>query len=118
MVIICFGLAGGCGTNSADPDRSDSDTIVNNFTLSIISSALFANACTVGTIQIDSEALPQFTFVEIEFVPGFNTVGACILDDDVVLDENGRAFLDFITDYVIGVESTGSFRIVLKADRK
>lgn len=116
VVIICIGLVGGCGTNSADPDRSDPDTIVGNFILSIISSSLFANACTVGTIQIDSEALPEFTFIEIDFVPGFNTVGACILDDDVVLDSNGRAFLEFITDYVVGVESTGSFRILLNAE--
>jgi len=116
VVIICIGLVGGCGTNSADPDRSDSDTIVGNFILSIINSALFANACTVGTIQIDSEALPEFTFIDIDFVPGFNTVGACILDDDVVLDSNGRAFLEFITDYVVGVESTGSFRILLNAE--
>jgi len=116
VVIICIGLVGGCGTNSADPDRSDPDNIVGNFILSIISSSLFANACTVGTIQIDSEALPEFTFIEIDFVPGFNTVGACILDDDVVLDSNGRAFLEFITNYVIGVESTGSFRILLNAE--
>lgn len=116
VVIICIGLVGGCGTKSADPDITDSDNIVGNFILSIISSSLFANACTVGTIQIDSEALPQFTFIDIDFVPGFNTVGACILDDDVVLDSNGRAFLEFITDYVVGVESTGSFRILLKAE--
>ncbi len=116
VVIICIGLVGGCGTNSADPDRSDPDNIVGNFILSIISSSLFANACTVGTIQIDSEALPEFTFIDIDFVPGFNTVGACILDDDVVLDSNGRAFLEFITDYVVGVESTGSFRILLNAE--
>ncbi len=116
VVIICIGLVGGCGTNSADPDRSDPDNIVGNFILSIVSSSLFANACTVGTIQIDSEALPQFTFIDIDFVLGFNTVGACILDDDVVLDSNGRAFLEFITDYVVGVESTGSFRILLNAE--
>ena len=116
VVIICIGMVGGCGTNSADPDRSDPDNIVGNFILSIVSSSLFANACTVGTIQIDSEALPQFTFIDIDFVPGFNTVGACILDDDVVLDSNGRAFLEFITDYVLGVESTGSFRILLNAE--
>ena len=116
VVIICIGMVGGCGTNSVDPDRSDPDNIVGNFILSIVSSSLFANACTVGTIQIDSEALPQFTFIDIDFVPGFNTVGACILDDDVVLDSNGRAFLEFITDYVLGVESTGSFRILLNAE--
>ena len=117
VVIICIGLVGGCGNlKSADPDISDPDNIVGNFILSVISSSLFANACTVGTIQIDSEALPEFTFIDIDFVPGFNTVGACILDDDVVLDEDGRAFLEFITDYVVGVESTGSFRILLNAE--
>ena len=116
VVIICIGMAGGCGTKSADPDTSDPDNIVGNFILSIISSSLFANACTVGTIQIDSEALPEFTFIDIDFVPGFNTVGACILDDDVVLDSNGRAFLEFITDYVVGVGFTGSFRILLNAE--
>jgi len=116
VVFICIGLVGGCGTNSADTDRSDTDTIVSNFILSIINSSQFANACQVGTIQIDSEALPPFTFVDVDFVPGFNTVGACILDQDVVLDENGRAFLEFITDYVVGVESTGSFRILLNAE--
>jgi len=116
VVIICIGLVGGCGPNSADPDRSDPNNIVGNFILSIINSALFANACTVGIIQIDSEALPEFTFIDIDFVPGFNTVGTCILDSGVVLDSNGRAFLEFITNYVIGVESTGSFRILLNAE--
>ena len=116
VIIISIGLVGGCGTNGADPDRSDSDTIVSNFILSIINSSQFANACQVGTIQIDSEALPPFTFVDIDFVPGFNSVGACILDQDVVLDENGRAFLEFITDYVVGIGSTASFRILLNAE--
>lgn len=115
VAIICFGMIGGCGTNEADPDRSDSDEIVNNFLISILDNGVFANACNIGDIQIDSEALPPNTFIDIDFVPGFNSVGACILDSSVVLDSNGRAFLDFIADYIVGVGSTGSFRILLNA---
>lgn len=115
VAIISFGIIGGCGTNEADPDRSDSDEIVNNFLISILDNGVFANACNIGDIQIDSEALPPNTFIDIDFVPGFNSVGACILDSSVVLDSNGRAFLDFIADYIVGVGSTGSFRILLNA---
>lgn len=115
VAIICFGMIGGCGTNEADPDRSDPDTIVNNFLISILENGVFANACNIGDIQIDSEALPPNTFIDIDFVPGFNSVGACILDSSVVLDSDGRAFLDFIADYIVGVGSTGSFRILLSA---
>jgi len=115
VVIICFGMVGGCGVNSANPDKSDPDKIVNNFLLSINGDSLFANACQVGDIQIDSEAIEEGTFIEISFVPGFNSVGACILDSTVIINSQGRAFLDFITDYIIGVGSTGSFRILLEA---
>ena len=31
VVIICFGIIGGCGANDASPDLSDPDNIVNNF---------------------------------------------------------------------------------------
>jgi len=115
VVVICFGLVGGCGVNSANPDKSDPDKIVNNFLLSIVGDSLFANACQVGDIQIDSEAIEEGTFIDISFVPGFNSVGACILDSTVIINSQGRAFLDFITDYIIGVGSTGSFRILLEA---
>ena len=116
VFIICFGIVGGCGANDADPDRSDPDTIVNNFLLSIVATdQRFANACQVGTIQIDSEAIPTNTFVDVDFVPGFNNVGACILDSSVVIDSQGRAFLDFITDYFIGPNTTATFRILLNA---
>jgi len=115
VVVICFGMVGGCGVNSANPDKSDPDKIVNNFLLSINGDSLFANACQVGDIQIDSEAIEEGTFIDISFVPGFNSVGACILDSTVVINSQGRAFLDFITDYIIGVGSTGSFRILLEA---
>ncbi len=115
VVVICFGMVGGCGVNSANPDKSDPDKIVNNFLLSINGDSLFANACQVGDIQIDSEAIEEGTFIDISFVPGFNSVGACILDSTVIINSQGRAFLDFITDYIIGVGSTGSFRILLEA---
>ena len=115
VVVICFGLVGGCGVNSANPDKSDPDKIVNNFLLSISGDSLFANACQVGDIQIDSEAIEEGTIIDISFVPGFNSVGACILDSTVIINSQGRAFLDFITDYIIGVGSTGSFRILLEA---
>ena len=115
VLIICFGIVGGCGTNEADPDRSDPDAIVNNFLLSVLDNGVFANACNIGDIQIDSEALSPNTFIDVDFVPGFNSVGACILDSSVVLNSDGRAFLDFIADYIVGVGSTGSFRILLSA---
>ena len=116
VVIICFGIIGGCGPNDASPDLSDPDNIVNNFLLSIINiDQRFANACQVGTIQIDSEAIPTNTFIDVDFVPGFNSVGACVLDSSVVINSQGRAFLDFITDYVVGVGSTASFRLLLNA---
>ena len=70
----------------------------------------------MGTIQIDSEAIPTNTFVDVDFVPGFNTVGACILDSSVVINSEGRAFLDFIADYFTLDEGpAGSFRILLNA---
>ena len=116
VVIICFGIVGGCGANGPDPDRSDPDDIVNNFLISIAATEQrFANACQVGTIQIDSEAIPTNTFVDVDFVPGFNNVGACILDSSVVIDSQGRAFLDFITDYFVGPDTTATFRVLLNA---
>ena len=118
VVVICFGIIGGCGANDASPDLSDPDNIVNNFLLSIVNTdQRFANACQVGTIQIDSEAIPTNTFVDVDFVPGFNTVGACILDSSVVINSQGRAFLDFIADYFTLDEGpAGSFRIFIKCN--
>ena len=87
----------------------------NNFIININEDSLFGNACNIGEIIIDSEAIPAGTIVDIDFVPGFNSVGTCLLDSSTVIDESGRAFLDFITDYVVGVGSIGNFRILLTA---
>ncbi|MGI9533486.1 MAG: hypothetical protein ACR2NW_00920 [Thermodesulfobacteriota bacterium] len=101
--------------NSADPDKSEFDTIVNNFIISIVGQAIFGNpSCGEGLIQIDSEALPTGTTIDIDFVEAlFNNVNVCILGTSTSIDSNGQAFLEFITDYVMGENASGQFRLVL-----
>ena len=104
--------------NSADPDQSDFDSIVNNFLISIVGQAIFGNpSCGTGIIQIDTEAVPTGTTLQIDQIQAlFDNVEACVLEDTAVIDSNGQAFLEFITDYVMGENATGQFRIVLTAN--
>ena len=102
-------------TNSSNPDQSDPDNIVNNFIISIVGQAIFGNpSCGEGLIQIDSEAIPTGTTINIDFVDAlFNNLDVCILGTSTSINSNGQAFLNFITDYVVGQGNTGQFRIVL-----
>lgn len=99
--------------NSADPDRTDDDEVANNFIVNVSITGLdvFANACDEIVAQIDSEALPPGTFVDVELVPGFKTIEACLLDNSVAINSEGRAFLEFVTGYFEGPNETASFRI-------
>lgn len=104
--------------NSGDPDQSDFDKIVNNFLISIVGQAIFANpSCGPGLIQIDTEAVPTGTTIQITQVEElFSNVDACVLDQSAVIDSNGQAFVEFLTDYVMGENATGQFRILITAD--
>ncbi len=116
LILIFFAIGAFLITGCSDSATSvPSMKPVNNFIININEDSLFANACTIGEIIIDSEAIPEGTIVDVDFVPGFNSVGTCLLDSSTVIDSSGRAFLDFITDYVVGVGSVGSFRILLSA---
>ena len=107
-IVVFFSCA-----NSSDPDRTDDDKVANNFIVNVTVTGLdvFANACRVQAAQIDTEALLTGTFLDIEFVPGFNSIAACVLDSSIAVDSDGRAFFEFVTGYFEGPNQTASFRI-------
>lgn len=81
----------------SDSDNNPSGNPVNVGVIDI-DALLFGNACQVGTVIVNTEAIPDGT--EVEF--GENSSSICLVGPDVVIDSDGIATAGVITDYFVG----------------
>lgn len=89
-------LAISCKVSDADSDPSGNP--VNVAIVDIDASNLFGNACSIGQVEIETEAVPDGTEIEIDE----SSSDACLLEVDVLVDD-GVATAEFVVDYVLGI---------------
>ncbi|MBI2487088.1 MAG: hypothetical protein HYW01_09035 [Deltaproteobacteria bacterium] len=86
MSLILVFVGASC-TNSLDGRNSD-DPIAS--IIGIFADIVFGNGSDVGVIQVSTEALPPGSTIE------FNGNPICLFNEDIVLDNNGEAFANFL----------------------